>query len=161
MPFQVYIKTERSVQQLAAEIRDALSLPPFSLDAFAEEPYCQFDMFGMQIMLHYTDQEMCDPEVKQYAYSFDLQMSFTEHELNTDDLEHNLQPYFAQLLAFRLGFETAYRERKKVGPHWQVRYCHCTRNPHWDGTILFGEPGWEPAVTSLPSGPWRTMRSPF
>lgn len=159
MPFQVCIKTGKSLEQLAEEIRVALSLPPFKLDSFAGEPYCQFDMLGMLVLVRPADEEERDPEVKNYPYCFSLQMSFTEHELDTDELEYQLQSYYAQLLAFRLGVETACYEKKKIGPHWQIRYCYYARNAKWDGSILYGEAGWEPAVICTSPSSWRTMRS--
>ncbi len=159
MSFQICIKTEKSLQQLASEIREALSLPPFKLDSFGEEPYCQFDMLGMLVLLRHTDVAERDVEIRHFPYSFDLQCSFTEHDLDTDSLEYSLQPYYAQLLAFRLSLDTACYEKKKVGPHWQVRCCYYRRNPRWNDNILFGEPGWEPAVIAAqPPSPWRTMR---
>ncbi len=64
MSFQVCIKTDKSLQQLAAEIRDLFSLPPFKIDSFTEEPYCQFETLGMQILLRPADDDDRDPEVK-------------------------------------------------------------------------------------------------
>ena len=161
MSSQICIKTGKSLQQLATEIRDLLSLPPFTLDSFAEEPYCQFDMLGMLVLIRKAAEEDRDPEVKDYEYSFDIQMSFTEHELDTDTIEYNLQPYYAQLLAFRLGVETACYEKKRVGQHWQIRYCYYRKNEKWDGTHLFGEPGWMPAVATDKPGAWRSIHSNF
>lgn len=158
MSFHICIKTDMSLQQLANEVRNALSLSPFSLDTMAESPYCQFDMMGMLILLRWADEDERDPEVANYPYCFDLHFSFTDHELDTDAMEYQLQPYYAQLLAFRLNVETACNEKKRVGPHWQVRYCYYRKNPNWDGSILFGEEGWQPAVLSLSPSNWRTMR---
>lgn len=161
MSFQICMKTDKSLQQLATEIRDLLSLPPFTLDAFAEEPYCQFDMLGMLVLIRQVPEEDRDPEVKEYTYSFDAEMSFREHELDTDTMEHNLQPYYTQLLAFHLGIDTACYERKKVGQHWQIRYCFYSKNPKWKENLLFGEPGWVPAIKAGAPGPWRSMQSLF
>lgn len=158
MSFQICIKTKKSLQQLATEIRDLLSLPPFKLDSFAEEPYCQFEMFGMLVFLRRAEEEEREPEVMDYQYCFDMQMSFTELELDTDDLEYQLQPYYAQLLAFRLGLETACYEKKKVGQHWQIRCRYFCKNPSWDGTTLYGEEGWLPAVTTASPTPWRSLQ---
>jgi len=155
------MKTDKTLQQLATEIRDLLSLPHFSESAFAGEPYCQFEMFGMLVLIHRTDEEDRDPEVATYPYSLDLQMSFTDHELDTDSMEYSLQPYYAQLLTFTLGIETAYHEKQKNGGHWQVRYQFLSKNPHWDGSTLYGEKGWQPAVLFAPPGPWRTMHPVF
>jgi hypothetical protein len=157
MSARIYIKTEKSLQSLAEELRDLFALPPFILDMQAEERYCQFDMLGMLVFIHQLAEEDRDREVANYPYSFDLQMSFTEHELDTDAVEYQLQPYYAQLLAFQLNVETACYEKKRVGPHWQIRYCFYRKNPKWNTMVLFGEPGWEPAVISSPAGPWRTM----
>jgi hypothetical protein len=88
-------------------------------------------------------------------------MSFTDHELDTDDMEYRLQPYYAQLLSFQLGVETAFHEKQKVGGRWQIRYRFFRKNPKWDGSILYGEPGWTPAVIELPPGPWRSMNPVF
>ncbi|GCE18778.1 hypothetical protein [Dictyobacter kobayashii] len=161
MSSQICIKTDKSLQQLATEIRDLLSLPPFTLDSFAEEPYCQFDMLGMLVLIRQTAEEDRDPEVKDYPYSFDIQMSFTEHELDTDTMEYNLQSYYAQLLAFRLGIETSCYEKKKIGQHWQIRYCYYSKNPKWNENLLFGEPGWAPAVSSSNPSPWRSIHTIF
>ena len=161
MSFQICMKTDKSLQQLATEIRDLLSLPPFVLDAFAEEPYCQFDMLGMLVLIRQVPEEDRDPEVKDYPYSFDAEMSFQEHELDTDTMEYNLQPYYAQLIAFHLRIETSCYERKRVGQHWQIRYCFYSRNPNWKDTLLFGEPGWAPAIQAGTPGPWRSMHSLF
>jgi len=95
------------LDQLATEIRDILSLPPFKVDAFAEEPYYQFDMLGLFIMLRQSEEDERDPEVKHYPYILNLQASFEDHELDTDTIIYGLQPYYAQLLTFRLGVETA------------------------------------------------------
>lgn len=157
MSFQVCIKTHKSLQQLASEIQRLLFLPPYSEDALAGEPYCQFEMFGMVVMLQQMDKEDRDPEVVDFSYCFSLQMAFTDADLDTDELEYQLQPYYAQLLAFHLNMETAYREKHKVGPHWQIRYRYCRKNPIWNGSILYGEDGWEPAVLLAPPTPWRTM----
>jgi hypothetical protein len=158
MSFQICIKTDKSLPHLAAEIREMFSLPSFKLDLHTQEPYCQFEMLGMLIFIHQIAEEDRDPEVSNYSHCFNLQMSFTDHELDLDSIEYNLQAYYAQLLAFRLDIETACYEKKKIGPHWQIRYCFYSKNSKWDASTLFGEPGWEPAVTSYPPSPWRTMR---
>ncbi len=160
MSFQICIKTDKSLEQLATEMRALFALPPFKLNSSTDNSYCQFEMLGMLILLHQADEDR-DPEVTNYAYSFDAQMSFTEHELDTDDMEYRLQPYYAQLMTFHLGVDTAYHEKQKVGNRWQKRYKFCKKNPKWNGSILYGEPGWEPAViVDLPS-PWRTTHSIF
>ncbi len=161
MSFQICMKTEKSLQQLATEIRDLFSLPPFKEHAFSGEAYCQFDMLGMFILIHHADEEDRDPEVMHYPYCFDLQMSFTDHELNTDDMEYRLQPYYAQLLTFQLGLDTAYHEKQKVGQFWQVRYNFLHKNPKWKETILYGEEGWEPAVLVAQPSAWRSMHPVF
>jgi hypothetical protein len=161
MSFQICINTDKSLHQLATEIRKLLSLPPFQETAFSGESYCQFEMLGMLLLIHQIDEEERDPEVRRYPYSFDLQLSFSDHELDTDTMEYTLQPYYAQLLSFHLGLETAYREQKKEGRGWQIRYHFCHKNHHWNGTILFGEPGWEPAVFEAPPSTWRTMHLVF
>jgi hypothetical protein len=157
MSFQICIKTDKSLQQLATEIRILFSLPPFKQNSFAGEQYCQFEMLGMIVLIHQADEEDRDPEVMHYPYCFDLQMSFADHELNTDHLEYDLQPYYAQLLAFHLGLDTAYHEKQKVGRHWQIRYQFCHKNPHWNGSILYGEEGWKPAVLLDTPSAWRGM----
>ncbi|MBV9259025.1 MAG: hypothetical protein JO215_13510 [Ktedonobacteraceae bacterium] len=161
MSFQICIKTDKSLLQLATEIRDLLSLPSFKQDSFAIELYCQFEMLGMLILVHQVDEEDRDAAVMDYPYSFDLQMSFTDHELDTDDMEYRLQPYYAQLLSFRLGIDTAYQEKQKIAHHWQMRYRFCRKNPNWNPSILYGEEGWQPAVIIAPPGPWRSMRPQF
>jgi hypothetical protein len=158
MSSQICIKTDKPLQQLVTEIRELFSLPPFRENSFAGASYYQFDMLGMLILLHWIEEDERDPEVIDYPYSLDLHMSFTEHELDTDTMEYCIQPYYAQLLAFRLGVTTAYQEKQKVGSHWQVRYCYCQKNVNWREAILYGEPGWEPAIKTLPLGPWRSMR---
>ena len=155
MSFQVCINTDKSLHQLATEIRKLLSLPSFR--ETPGESYCQFEMLGMTLLIHQVDEEDRDPEVKHYPYSFDLQMSFSEHELDTDAMEYQLQPYYAQLLAFHLGVETAYREQRKGERLWQIRYHFCRKNHKWNGTVLFGEAGWEPAVSEAPPSQWRSM----
>lgn len=161
MSFQICINTDKSLHQLATEIRKLLSLPPFQETSFSGEPYCQFEMFGLFVLLHKVDVEERDFEVKRYSYSFDMQMSFNEHTLDTDTMAYHLQPYYAQLLSFHLDVETAYRERQKCDRHWQVRYHFCRKNYKWDGTVLFGEPGWEPAVIEAPPSPWRSTHLVF
>jgi hypothetical protein len=161
MSLHICIRTDKSLQQLAREIRELLSLPPFKLDSFAQEPYCQFDMLGMLILLRQTDEDERDPEVKDYPYAFDLQMSFEDHELDIDTMAYSLQPYYAQLLAFRLGVETACYEKKKIGPHWQIRYCYYLKNPRWNEAILYGEAGWEPAVLVTTPSAWRIVQHLF
>ncbi|HVU69654.1 MAG TPA: hypothetical protein VHD63_21150 [Ktedonobacteraceae bacterium] len=155
MSFQVCINTDKSLHQLATEIRKLLSLPSFR--EMPGESYCQFEMLGMTLLIHQVDEEDRDPEVKHYPYSFDLQMSFSEHELDTDAMEYQLQPYYAQLLTFHLGVETAYREQRKGERLWQIRYHFCRKNHKWNGTVLFGEAGWEPAVSEAPPSQWRSM----
>jgi len=157
MSFQICIKTDKSLQQLSTEIRNLFSLPPFRQNSFAGESYCQFEMLGMLILIHKADEEDRDPEVLNYPYCFDLQMAFADHELNTDDIEYRLQPYYAQLLCFRLGLDTAYHEKQKISNRWHIRYHFCSKNTRWDGTILYGEPGWAPAVIEAPPSSWRTM----
>lgn len=163
MSFQICIKTDKPLPQLATEIRECFSLPPFSQTTFAGEPYCQFIMLGMVVLIHRADEEEeIDPEVADYPYRFDLQLSmFTEHELDTDDMEYRLQPYYAQLLAFHLGLETAYHEKQKVGQRWQVRYQFCHKNPRWNVNVLYGEEGWEPAVLTSSPSPWRFLHPMF
>jgi hypothetical protein len=161
MSLQVCIRTDKSLEQLATEIRDLLSLPPFKLDAFGTEHYYQFDMLGMFLLLRWSEEDERDPEVRDYPYVFDLQMSFEDHELDTDAMAYSLQPYYAQLLAFRLGVETACHEKKRIGPHWQVRYCCYCKNPRWTGNVLYGEDGWEPAVLVGVCGKWRTVKRLF
>ena len=160
MSFQVCIKTEKSLQQLTSEIRTIFSLPPFRQNSFAGEPYCQFEMLGMLILIHRTEEDR-DPEVLHYPYCFDLQMAFADHEMNTDYMEYILQPYYAQLLSFKLGLDTAYHEKKKIDNKWYIRYHFYRKNPQWNESILYGEPGWEPAVIESPSSAWRTMHPVF
>lgn len=161
MSFQICIKTDKSLQQLATEIRNLFSLPPFRQNTFSGDEYCQFEMLGMLILIHKTDEEDRDPEVMDYTYSFDLQMSFADHELDTDSMEYNLQPYYAQLLSFRLGVDTAYHEKQRDGQAWKIRYRYCRKNPKWNGSILYGEPGWEPAVIKISPSSWRSMHPVF
>lgn len=161
MSFQICINTDKSLHQLATEIRKLLSLPPFQETSFSGEAYCQFEMFGMFILIHKLEEEERDPEVKCYPYNFDMQMSFSEHRLDTDAMAYCLQPYYAQLLSFHLGVETAYREKKKCERGWQIRYHFCHKNHKWNGTILFGEPGWEPAVIEAPPSHWRSTHLVF
>lgn len=157
MSFQICMKTDKSLQQLASEIGDLFSLPPFKENSLAGETYYQFEMLGMLVLIHLADEEERDREVRDYPYSFDLQMTFVDHALDTDTMEYQLQPYYAQLLAFHLGVETAHHEKQKVGQHWQIRYSYYCKNPQWDGSILYGEPGWHAAVLTSPPSPWRTM----
>lgn len=157
MSFQVCINTDKSLRQLATEIRKLLFLPPFQEMSSPGTSYAQFEMLGMTILLRYVDEEERDPEVKQYPYSFDLQCSFSDHRLDTDMVEYQLQPYYAQLLSFKLGIETAYREQKKVEQAWKIRYRFCRKNQNWNENILFGEPGWQPAVFEETPGPWRNL----
>ncbi|GHO53194.1 hypothetical protein [Ktedonobacter robiniae] len=157
MALQISIKTHQSLQQLATEIRALLNLPPFTDKSFAGSPYCQFETLGMFVLVQCTEEEERDPEVIEYPYCFNIQFSFNEHTLDTDEMEYNLQPYYAQLLAFHLNVVTACYEKKQVGRHWQVRYHYFHKNPTWDGSILYGEIGWEPAVIASPPTPWRTM----
>jgi hypothetical protein len=161
MSFQICVKTDKPLLQLATEVRNLFSLPTFRQESFAGEPYCQFEMLGMLVLIHCTDEEDCDPEVKHYPYRFDLQMAFADHELDTDSMEYNLQPYYAQLLSFQLGVDTAYHEKRKVNDKWLIRYRFCSKNAKWNNNILYGEPGWQPAVIEAPPSPWRTMRPVF
>jgi hypothetical protein len=96
-----------------------------------------------------------------YPYCFDLQMSFVEHELDADSMEYSLQPYYAQLLCFHLGLDTAYQEKRKVERSWHIRYRFCSKNPEWNANILYGEPGWVPAIIESAPSPWRSMRPVF
>jgi hypothetical protein len=159
MSLQICIKTNKPLQHLATEICKLFALPSFNLDMHAQKSYYQFEILGMLVFIYQRAEEDCDPEVSDYGYCFDLQMSFTEHELDTDAMEYHLQPYYAQLLAFQLDLETACYEKKKVGPHWQIRYCFYAKNAQWNASILFGEPDWQPAVITYPPSPWRAMRS--
>ena len=161
MSFQICINTDKSLHQLATEIRKLLALPPFQETAFSGEPYCQFEMLGMLLLIHQVDEAERDPEAKRFPYRLDLQLSFSEHEMNTDNMEYQLQPYYAQLLSFHLGVETAYREQKKEGRGWLVRYHFCRKNHKWNNAILFGEPGWEPAVLEASPSQWRSMHLVF
>jgi len=161
MSFQICIRTEKSLQQLATEIRDIFFLPPFKEYASSDESYCQFEMLGLLILVHRADEEDRDPEVMRYSYWFDMQASFTEHELDTDEMEYRLQPYYAQLLTFQLGLDTAYSEKQKVGPHWQMRYHFLRKNPKWNEAILYGEQGWQAAVIAAPPSAWRNMHPVF
>ncbi len=161
MSFQVCIKTEKSLQQLTSEIRTIFSLPLFRQNSFANEPYYQFEMLGILILIHQAKKEDRDPEVMHYPYCFDLQMAFADHELDTDHMEYILQPYYAQLLSFQLGLDTAYHEKKKIDNKWHIRYRFYRKNPRWKESILYGEPGWEPAVIESPPSVWRTMHPVF
>ena len=161
MSFQICIKTDKSLHQLATDIRKTLSLPPFQETSFSGGAYCQFEMLGMCVFLHQIEEEERDPEVRCYPYTFSLQVSFGEHNLDTDSMVYRLQPYFAQLLSFHLGVETAYRERQKGEHGWQIRYRFCRKNPKWDGAILFGETGWEPAVLEASPSQWRSTHLVF
>lgn len=161
MPFQICMKTDKTLQQLAAEIRDLFSLPPYTLDPHTEEPYCQFEMLGMLLFVRCYDEDNRDPEVQDYPYCLDLQLSFTEGASDTDTIEYNLQPYYAQLLAFRLEVETACYEKKQVGEHWQIRYHYYERNAYWNAERLFGEPGYVPAIKESTPSTWRSIHTFF
>jgi hypothetical protein len=155
MAAQIYIKTDRPLRQVASEMCKLLALPPFTLHSLSGEPYYQFEMFGILALLRPLEEDERDPEVCEFPYCLNLQMSFGEHELDTDALEYKLQPYYAQMLAFHLNLETAYQERQKAGAHWQIRYQICRKNPRWSGTLLYGEPGWEPAISLSSPRAWR------
>jgi len=161
MSFQIWIQTDKPLQQLATEIREIFSLPPFKQHTLTGESYYQFEMLGMSLLIHQADEEDHDPEVINYPYSLDLQVSFTDHQLDTDTMVYSMQPYYAQLLAFHLDIKTAYHERQKVGQRWQIRYNYCCKNPKWNELILYGEEGWEPAVLVAPPSPWRTRYPAF
>lgn len=161
MSFQICINTDKSLHQLATELQKLLSLPPFQESSFSGESYCQFAMLGLIILVHQVDDEDRDPEVRNYAYSLDLQTSFSDHEMDTDEMEYRLQPYYAQLLSFHLDLETAYFEKQKAEHGWKIRYHFCCKNPKWNGTILFGEPGWEPAIVETTPNPWRAIHRVF
>jgi hypothetical protein len=158
--FHICIKTDKSLPQLATEICQILSLPPFHEATLGDESYCQFEMLGMLILVHFVDEEDRAPETLQYPYAFDLQMSFSELALDTDSLEMSLQPYFAQLLSARLGLDTAYQELQQGPTGWQVRHRYFRRNPRWQSDILYGEKGWEPAVVESTPSAWR-LANPF
>ncbi len=161
MSFQICIKTDKSLQQLATEIGNLFSLPPYQQISFSDETYFQFEMLGLLVLLHRAGEEDRDPEVKNFNYCFDLQVTFVDHELDTDTMEYNLQPYYAQLLSFHLGLDTAFHEKLKTEGAWKIRYRYCHKNPKWKDSILFGEPGWEPAVIQLQPSPWRSMHPVF
>jgi hypothetical protein len=161
MSFQICIKTEKSLQQLSTEIRNLFSLPPFRQNSFAGNTYCQFEMLGMLVLVHWADEEDRDPEVMNYTYCFDLQMSFVDHELDTDSMEYTLQPYYAQLLSFKLGLATAHHEKRRIENRWHVRYRYYTKNEKWNDSILYGEDGWEPPVIEAPPTAWRMMHPVF
>jgi hypothetical protein len=90
-----------------------------------------------------------------------MQMAFADHEMDTDHMEYILQPYYAQLLSFQLGLDTAYHEKKKVENKWHIRYRFFCKNQRWNESILYGEPGWESAVIESPPSAWRTMYPVF
>src|SRR5258708_38084309 len=113
----------------------------------------------MDILSDLGEEEDRDPEVMNYPYCFDLQMSFTDHELDTADMEYNLQPNFAQLLSFQLDVETAYHEKKKVSRASQKCYHYCHKNPKCNASILYGEPGRPPTAMQTPSSPGRSMHA--
>jgi hypothetical protein len=160
MSFQICINTDKSLHQLTSDICKLLSLPPFTQQTAGNDSYYQFEMLGMLVVVYYIDEEDRAPEVLRYAYGLDLHLSFTEHELDTDDLEYRLQPYYARLLSFHLGVETAYHEKQKVHQSWRIRYHFCRKNPHWREDILYGEPGWQPAVIETPPSEWRSHPRP-
>src|SRR5579875_2991279 len=83
MSFQVFIKTEKSLHQLASEIGTHLSLPPFKRQRTRDALYYQFEMLGMLVILHYLEEEDRAPEVLNYPYVFTLELTFTEHDLDT------------------------------------------------------------------------------
>jgi hypothetical protein len=118
-------------------------------------------MLGMLILIHKPEEEDRDPEVMSYPYCFDLQMAFADHELDTDDMEYRLQPYYAQVLSFQLGVDTAHHEKQQVANKWHIRYRFYSKNRKWNGAILYGEPGWEPAVIEASPSLWRTMHPVF
>src|SRR6185312_2575421 len=97
MSFQIWIQTDKPLQQLATEIREIFSLPPFKQHTLTGESYYQFEMLGMSLLIHQADEEDHDPEVINYPYSLDLQVSFTDHQLDTDTMVYSMQPYYAQL----------------------------------------------------------------
>src|SRR5215467_2083107 len=74
MSFQICIKTDKSLQQLANEICTLFSLPPYRQISFTDEPYYQFEMLGLFILLHRADEEDRAPEVEDFNFCFDLQM---------------------------------------------------------------------------------------
>ncbi len=151
---------EHVLKGLATEMRDLFSLPPFKQSSFSGESYCQFEMLGMLILIHPAEVDR-DPEIMDYPYCFDLQVSFADHELDTDDMEYRLQPYYAELLSFQLGIDTAYHEKQKVDRSWKIRYHFCSKNPKWNRSILYGESGWQPAVLRSTPSPWHSMRPMF
>ncbi len=57
MSFRICVKTEKSLQQLASEMRDLFSLPPFKQSSFSGEPYCQFETLGLLMLIHPAPQD--------------------------------------------------------------------------------------------------------
>jgi hypothetical protein len=118
-------------------------------------------MLGMILFIRPYDEESRDPEVRDYSYCLDLQLSFIESDLDTDAVEYSLQPYYAQLLAFRLNIETACYEKRQIGQHWQIRYRYYAKNERWKGDLLFGEEGYAPAIKEKTPSAWRSMHTLF
>ena len=58
MSLQICIKTDKSLECLAEEIRGMFALPPFKLD---RGPYYQFEMLGMLLFIHRIAEEDRDP----------------------------------------------------------------------------------------------------
>src|SRR5690349_17883556 len=97
MPFQICIKTDKTLQQLATDVLDLVSLHSYERDPHPDEPYCQCEVLGMILLTRHYDEDSREPERLDYSYCLDLQLSFIECDLYTDTAEYNLQPYRAQL----------------------------------------------------------------
>src|SRR5258708_39336046 len=52
MSFQICIKTDKSLQQLATEIRNLFSLPPFRQKKDSGETYYPFEMLVLHFLIH-------------------------------------------------------------------------------------------------------------
>src|SRR2546430_9289500 len=62
-----------------------------------------------------------------------------------------------QTCALPICLDPAYHEKQKTDRAWKIRYHYCHKNPKWNASILFGEPGWEPAVIQMQPSSWRSM----
>jgi len=161
MSFKICIKRRNLCNNSPQEVRNLFSLPPFKQSSFSGEPYCQFEVLGLLILIHRADEEDRDPEVMHYPYCFDLQMSFCRSRLDTDSVEYRLQPYYAQLLSFQLGLDTAFTKKQKVNR--ACRYATASVQKILNGTQPFcmESLGGSQRCSKAPPSPWRSMHPVF
>lgn len=105
----IFLKSNDDLERTAARVFGALRTA-YEASTMEDSPGVTFyeaNGLGFHAALFSNSNELLDPEFEQYSCGLEITSHFWCADMETVDLESALSEYYARLLAFDLGIETA------------------------------------------------------